>query len=88
MYYYIIIALQAYCAYHCYTNRNEYYWYFVILFLPLIGCLAYLFINVIRSSDVEKVQDNLVSVIKPTKKINDLKKKFKFAETFETFCYL
>jgi hypothetical protein len=83
MYYYLILALQVYCAYHAYTNRNHYYWYFAILFLPLVGCLIYLFINVIRKSDVDQMQDNLVSVINPTKKITDLQKKFKFAATFE-----
>lgn len=83
MYYYLILALQVYCAYHAYTNRNHFYWYFAIFFVPVIGCLIYLFINVIRKSDVEKVQDNLVSVINPTKKITDLEKKFKFAATFE-----
>lgn len=83
MYYYLILALQAYCAYHCYTNRNEYFWYFVIMFLPIIGCIAYLFMNVIQKEDVDKVQGNIISAINPTKKITDLKKKFKFAETFE-----
>ena len=82
MYYYLILALQIYCAYHCYTNRNAYYWYFAIIFLPAIGCLVYLFVNVIRERDIEKVQQNLVTAINPTKKISDLEKKFKFSETF------
>lgn len=83
MYYYLIIALQVYCAYHCYTNRNNYYWYFAIIFLPLIGCLAYLFINVVRASEVNAVQDTIISAINPSKKITELEKKFRFSETFE-----
>lgn len=83
MYYYLIIALQGFCIYHCYTNRNSYYWIFAIIFLPLIGSLLYLFMNVFRKGDIEKVQENLVTVINPSKKINDLEKKFKFSETFE-----
>lgn len=82
MYYYLILALQVYCAYHCYTNRNDYYWYFAIIFLPLIGCLVYLFVNVIRKGDVDKVQENIISAINPTKKITELEKKFKFSDTF------
>lgn len=39
--------------------------------------------NVIRRRDIEKVQNNLVSAINPTKKITDLEKKYKFASTFE-----
>ncbi len=83
MYYYLILALQIYCGYHCYTNRNSYYWYFAIIFLPLIGCLVYLFVNVIQKGDVDKVQQGLTAVINPTKKIRDLEKRFNFAETFE-----
>lgn len=83
MYFYFIIALQGYCIYHCYTHRNEYYWILGIIFLPLLGCLVYLFMKVFRKSDVEKVQDNIVSVINPSKKINDLEKKLKFSESFK-----
>lgn len=83
MYYYLILALQVYCAYDCYTKRNNFYWYFAIIFVPVIGCLIYLFVNVISKRDVDGVQQNLVSVLNPTKKIDDLEKKFKFSETFE-----
>tara|TARA_R110002051_G_scaffold76952_5_gene140388 strand:+ start:9330 stop:10055 length:726 start_codon:yes stop_codon:yes gene_type:complete len=83
MFYYLGVALQVYCVYHCYTNRNSYYWIFAILFLPVVGALLYLFMNVFNKKDIDKVQDGLTAVINPTKKITDLEKKFKFAETFE-----
>lgn len=83
MYYYLGIALQAFCVYHCITNRNSYYWIFAIIFLPVVGALLYLFMNVFNKRDIDKVQEGIVSVINPTKKITDLEKKFRFAETFE-----
>ncbi len=83
MYFYLILALQAYCVYHCYTNRNQYYWILAILFLPVVGSLVYLFMNVIQKQDIDRVQHDLTSVLNPTKKILDLEKRFKFAETFE-----
>lgn len=83
MYYYAIIALQGFCVYHCYTNRNNYYWIFAIIFLPVIGSLLYLFMNVFQKRDIEKIQDDLVTAINPSKKIKDLEKKLKFSETFE-----
>ncbi|MFK7814345.1 MAG: hypothetical protein AB8B59_17740 [Maribacter sp.] len=83
MYFYLILALQGYCIYHCYTNRNQYYWILAIIFLPFIGSLIYLFMNVIQKQDIDKVQQGLTSVINPTKKIIDLEKRLKFAETFE-----
>lgn len=83
MYYYAIIALQGFCVYHCYSNRNNYYWIFAIIFLPVIGCILYLFTNVFQKRDIEKVQESLVTAINPSKKITDLEKKLKFSETFE-----
>ena len=84
MYYYLILALQAYCFYHCFSSKNPYYWFFVILFLPVIGCAVYLFMNVIRKKDVETLQKELTAVINPTKKIKDLENKLKFSDTFES----
>jgi len=83
MYFYLIVALQGFCLYHCFVNKNPYYWFFVILFLPALGSILYLLINVFQKRDIEKVQDGITSVINPTKKITDLEKKLKFAETFE-----
>jgi hypothetical protein len=49
-------ALQLYCIYHAVTQRRDTYWIFLILFLPGIGALLYLWLNVwpnIRSQDVQ-----------------------------------
>ena len=83
MYYYLIIALQGFCIYHCYVNRNPYYWFFVIFFIPVIGSIIYLFLNVFQKRDLAVVQENITAVIHPTKKIIDLEKKFNFAGTFQ-----
>ena len=80
--YYLIVALQVYCIYHLYKNRNNYYWIFAIIFLPLLGSLVYLFTHVIRQRDVAKVQDEITTIINPTKKVNDLKQQLQFADTF------
>jgi len=53
------------------------------VFIPVLGSLLYLFMNVIRRSDLENAQGNLVQTFNPTKKIRDLEKKVKFSETFE-----
>ena len=75
--------MQGFCVYHAIVNKNHYYWLFAIIFLPLIGSILYLFINVFRKSDIDRAQENLTAVINPSGKINDLEKKFKFSQTFE-----
>ena len=83
MYYYLIIALQVYCLYHLYSNRNAYYWWFVILFLGPIGCAIYLITQVYNKRDAEKITTNIAHVINPTKKIKDLEKRLEFSESYQ-----
>ena len=82
MYFYLIVAIQAYCIYHAYKNRKPYYWYFLIFFIPAIGSLIYLITQVYNKKDVDKIQDDLTTVLNPTKKIKDLEKKIDFVDTY------
>lgn len=81
-YYYFIIALQIFCFYHIYKNRNPYYWIFLILFLPLIGAIIYLLKYVIITSDKDKMQKEITQVINPAKKTKDLERKLQFSDTY------
>lgn len=83
MYYYFIIALQVYCIYHVFKNRNPFYWLFAILFLPLLGCVIYIITKVYNKQDADKVQENIVTIINPAKRISDLEKKLQFSETYQ-----
>ncbi|AXT63184.1 tetratricopeptide repeat protein [Aquimarina sp. AD10] len=83
MQYFLIIALQAFCIYHAVKNRNNYYWFFVILFLPVIGSVIYLFTQVFNKKDLDVVQHEIVNAINPTKKVKDLQKQLDFADTFQ-----
>jgi len=81
--YYLTVILQIYCLYHAYKNRNDYYWYFIIFFVPVIGCIIYLFTQVVNRKDVVNIKEEISTIINPTKKINDLQKLLQFSETFQ-----
>lgn len=83
MYYYIIIALQVFCIYHLIKSRNSYYWIFLIIFIPLIGCIIYIITQVYNKRDAEKITDEITHIINPTKKIRDLEKQLQFSETYQ-----
>lgn len=83
MYYYLIVALQVYCIYHMYKNRNSFYWVFLIIFLPLIGSAIYLITQVYNKQDAEKITSEIAHIIHPTKKIADLEKRLQFSETYQ-----
>ena len=82
--YYLTIAFQVFCVYHVYKNRSSYYWYFIIFFLPLIGCIIYLLTQVINKQDVTSITQEITTIINPTKKIKDLEKELAFSNTFQS----
>lgn len=82
MYFYLIVALQAYCIYHAYKNRKPYYWYFLVFFIPVLGSLIYIITQVYNQNDVGKIQDEITTVLNPTKKLKDLEKKIEFIDTY------
>lgn len=44
-YYYAIIGLQVLCAVHVLRSRNDYYWLFIIFFMPVLGCAIYAIVH-------------------------------------------
>ena len=81
--YYLIIALQVFCVYHLYKNKNDFYWILLIIFLPVIGCIIYLITQVYNKRDIDTVQESLTTIINPTKKITDLENVLEFSDTFQ-----
>lgn len=81
-YYYITIALQAICVIHCIRKHNENKWIWIIIFLPVIGCIAYIFDEMFRNNNLKNVQSGIGSVIYPAGKIKKLEKQLQFADTF------
>lgn len=82
-YYYLVIALQLYCFYHVYKTGRPFYWYLLIFFLPLIGCVIYLITQVLNKRDAQSIQSNVTDIINPTRKIKGLQNRLEFSDSFE-----
>ena len=54
-----ILLLQAFCVYHAYRNNVEQRWYWLILFLPLFGCIIYLVQNFNSASTIKSLEENV-----------------------------
>jgi len=80
--YYLLIIVQVLCLYHAYKNSKPYYWYFLIFFIPAIGSLIYIITQIYNKNDAEKIQEEIITVLNPTKKIKDLEKKLEFIDTY------
>ncbi len=81
--YSLIIGLQAICLFHCVRKGNQNKWIWIIIFLPLLGCIAYIFSEIFTRRDLNSVQSNFNTIIFPTGRIKDLEKKLTFSETFD-----
>jgi len=73
--------LQMFCLYHAYAHKSDYKWFIVIFFIPLLGCLFYLYHHFYNRDQVEQVSDNIKEVIFKNLKIENLRKNLKFSNT-------
>ncbi|MBC7862386.1 MAG: hypothetical protein IAF38_05380 [Bacteroidia bacterium] len=81
-YYYIVLIFQAICVFHSIRKGNQQKWIWIIVFLPLIGCLAYIFTEIVKRHHVSSIQSTAASIVNPGGRLSDLEKKFKFSDTF------
>jgi hypothetical protein len=81
-YYYVIFILQAWCVYHSIRNGSQGKWILLIVFLPLVGCLIYLFTEVLNKTQVSSIQSDVAKLVNPGGRIKELEKKFHFSGTF------
>jgi len=81
-YYYIIVALQAYCAFHSYRRGTMNKWIYVIVFLPVIGSLIYVYSEILSHRRFKGPNIDVGAVINPGGRIKKLEEELKFADTF------
>ena len=81
-YYYVALILQAICALHSIRRGTQNKWIWIIVFLPLVGSIAYIFSEIIKKQHISTVQDGVATIIRPTGKVKDLEKRFNFSNTF------
>lgn len=82
-YYYITLGLQAYCLYHAYKNKSANFWFFAILFVPILGSIIYIITNIINKKEVSNIAEEITNIVIPTKRIKDLEQALQFSNTFQ-----
>lgn len=82
-YYYIVLILQGICVFHCVRKGNQNKWIWLIVFLPLIGCIAYIFTEIFTGNEMEQVQSGMSAVFNPSGKIKKLQNNLQFRDTVD-----
>jgi len=78
-----LLLLQAFCIYHAYTNKANRIWYFLIIFLPLLGCILYLYYHFVNKQNIQKVSRGLESIVNTNAELERLEKQMAFSDTIQ-----
>lgn len=81
-YYYLVLILQGICVFHSIRRGTQSKWIWMIVFLPFIGCLAYLFTEIIQKQHFNTVQSGMSTLVNPHGRIKELEDRFRFSATF------
>lgn len=82
-FYYVTIGLQALCVIHCMRRGNQQKWIWIIVFLPLVGCIAYIFTEMVNGRQLSSnVQDGVGAVFNSVGRIKKLEDNLRFTDTF------
>ena len=81
-FYTFTIVLQAICVFHCIRKGKQTNWIWLIVFLPFVGSIAYIFTEIINSRDLNQVQSGVGSILNPTAPVRKLEENLRFSDTF------
>jgi hypothetical protein len=81
-FYLITIILQGLCVFHCIRKGNQQNWIWLIVFLPLIGCVVYFFSEIMTRRQVQSVSSGVNEIIRPSGSVRKLEENLRFSDTF------
>jgi hypothetical protein len=81
--YYISLILQAICIIHVLKTGKSNSWIWVIFFLPVIGSIIYIVMNIYNRNKVAEVQSNVIQAINPSGTIKKLKQNLEINNSFQ-----
>ena len=81
-FYFFTIGLQAICALHCVRKGSQNKWIYMIVFLPVIGSIAYIYTEMLTRNQIQNVQSGVNAIIRPTATIRKLEERLRFSDTF------
>jgi len=69
----LVILIQVAFAVHVVRTGRNFFWIWIIVFVPLVGCLVYLFAEIMpelfRSQAVAKAKNHLINTVDPQREL-------------------
>jgi hypothetical protein len=80
-------ALQLICVVHALKNGKNTYWIWIIVFVPYIGGLAYLIVEILptytNANRIDLARNTLIDFIKPNQRFEIVKQKAEFSASYK-----
>lgn len=76
-----VLILQGFCLYHAYRTGRSQTWFYLIIFLPLLGSILYLYDTFVTRRNIEDLSEGLMQTMNSNRKIELLEKERKIADT-------
>ena len=83
-YYTPVLILQAFCLYHAYRNNSMQTWFWLILFLPGIGCAIYLYHHFYNRSNMETLAEGVKNVVNTNYRLEQLERAHRLSDNITT----
>ncbi len=81
--YFIVLILQGFCVFHCMRKGNSNQWLWLIIFLPIIGSLIYIFTVVFTKDQFNSAATNVNTLVRPHGNPKQLERNLQFSDTFQ-----
>ncbi|MDH5381031.1 MAG: hypothetical protein OEW75_09265 [Cyclobacteriaceae bacterium] len=78
-----LMIIQALCLYHAYSKNVEQKWYWLIIFLPFLGSVFYLYHHFYSRQSLTKVSEGIKEVVNTNYKTEKLEQTVKFSATIQ-----
>lgn len=80
-YYYFILAIQGFALFHAYKTNNFQKWYFIIIFIPVIGSLIYLYDTLYSRRNIESLGEGVKRLVSADYDVKRLERELEIADT-------
>lgn len=74
-----VLILQAFCLFHAYRNNSEQRWYWLIIFIPVIGCALYLYHHFYSRSSLQNISEGVKGIVNTNHKLEQFEKAYRFS---------
>jgi hypothetical protein len=81
-FYYLVLALDVFCVIHMIRRGTLNRWIWLVIFLPMVGGLVYLYYEVLANRRINTSKIDIGAVLNPSGRIKKLEDEVRFTDTF------